>query len=81
MRANPNNSRKTVERVQNNHVVVSTHSSAHKGGSEGEPTNPKLWHAITTMARAKFAKYPSPAAAHWVHEQYIKRGGQFKKSD
>lgn len=46
-----------------------------------EPANPKLWHAIVTMARAKFRVYPSPAAAHWVHDQYVKKGGQFTGKD
>jgi hypothetical protein len=30
-----------------------------------------------SQARAKFAKYPSPAASHWVHQEYIRHGGQF----
>lgn len=42
-----------------------------------QPASPKLWHAIVIQARAKFQVYPSPAAAHWVHEQYVKHGGQF----
>lgn len=77
MNANPNRSAKTQARVQTNHIVLSTHGGDHQGGSEGEPSNPRLWHAIVTMARARFAKYPSPAAAHWVHQQYVLRGGQF----
>jgi hypothetical protein len=65
---------------QQGHAVLSTHDRAHQGGSAGEPSNPRLWNAITTMARARFAKYPSPAAAHWVHEQYVLKGGQFVQS-
>ena len=44
------------------------------------PANPKLWNMITTQARSKFAKYPSPAAAHWVHTRYTQLGGQFVKN-
>ncbi len=32
---------------------------------------------LVAQARAKFAKYPSPAASHWVHEHYLKSGGRF----
>jgi hypothetical protein len=42
-----------------------------------QPTNPKLWQMIIAQARARFAKYPSPGASHWVHDQYIKHGGKF----
>ena len=35
---------------------------------------------ITTQARSKFAKYPSPAAAHWVHTRYTQLGGNFVKN-
>lgn len=42
-----------------------------------KPANEKLWHAIVTMARARFRVYPSPAAAHWVHATYVQKGGQF----
>ena len=35
---------------------------------------------VTMQARSKFAKYPSPAAAHWVHARYNQLGGQFVKS-
>ena len=44
------------------------------------PANPKLWNTITTQAKSKFAKYPSPAAAHWVHTRYTQLGGSFVKS-
>ena len=44
------------------------------------PANPRLWNMITMQARSKFAKYPSPAAAHWVHARYSQLGGQFVKS-
>lgn len=42
-----------------------------------QPTNPKLWQMIISQARARFATYPSPAASHWVHDQYTKSGGKF----
>jgi hypothetical protein len=32
---------------------------------------------IIMQAKARFATYPSPGASHWVHDQYIKHGGQF----
>lgn len=44
------------------------------------PANPRLYNMITMQARTKFSKYPSPAAAHWVHSQYLQKGGQFVKS-
>lgn len=45
------------------------------------PSNPRLWHTIVTLARAKFRIYPSPAAAHWVHQQYVQKGGQFRDTE
>lgn len=45
------------------------------------PANPKLWNMITTQAKVKFAKYPSPAAAHWVHSRYVQLGGKFVNSE
>lgn len=45
-----------------------------------EPANPRLWNMITTQAKVKFAKYPSPAAAHWVHTRYVQLGGRFVDS-
>ena len=44
------------------------------------PANPKLWNMITTQAKTRFAKYPSPAAAHWVHAKYVQLGGKFVDS-
>ena len=44
------------------------------------PANPRLWNMITTQAKVKFAKYPSPAAAHWVHSRYVQLGGKFVDS-
>jgi hypothetical protein len=44
------------------------------------PANPRLWNLITTQARTRFSKYPSPAAAHWVHTKYLQLGGQFVNS-
>ena len=51
-----------------------------KESPEQTPANPKLWNMITTQARSKFAKYPSPAAAHWVHTRYTQLGGSFVKN-
>jgi hypothetical protein len=51
-----------------------------KKGPKQEPANPKLWNMLTTQARSKFAKYPSPAAAHWVHARYTQLGGRFVPS-
>jgi hypothetical protein len=45
------------------------------------PANPKLWNMTTTQAKVKFAKYPSPAAAHWVHSRYVQLGGRFVDSE
>lgn len=45
------------------------------------PANPRLWNMITTQAKTKFAKYPSPAAAHWVHARYTQLGGRFVDSE
>jgi hypothetical protein len=45
------------------------------------PANPKLWNMVTTQAKVKFAKYPSPAAAHWVHSRYVQLGGRFVESE
>jgi hypothetical protein len=44
------------------------------------PSNPRLWNMITTQAKTRFAKYPSPAAAHWVHTKYLQLGGKFVDS-
>ena len=56
---------------------------SHKEVQEGPkllPANPRLWNMITTQAKTKFAKYPSPAAAHWVHARYSQLGGKFVTS-
>jgi hypothetical protein len=52
------------------------HSNDHSQGHQ-EPANPRLWQMIILQAKMRFQKYPSPGASHWVHEQYIKHGGQF----
>jgi len=44
------------------------------------PANPRLWNTITVQAKTRFAKYPSPAAAHWVHAKYLQLGGKFVDS-
>lgn len=51
-----------------------------KEGPKQVPANPKLYNMITTQAKTKFAKYPSPAAAHWVHAKYLQLGGKFVDS-
>lgn len=45
------------------------------------PANPRMWNMITAQARSRFAKYPSPAAAHWVHSKYVQMGGRFVASE
>ena len=49
-------------------------------GPKDYPANPRLWNMITAQARSRFAKYPSPAAAHWVRSHYIQMGGKFVAS-
>jgi hypothetical protein len=44
------------------------------------PANPKLWNSVVVQARSRFSKYPSPAAAHWVHARYTQLGGKFVAS-
>ena len=44
------------------------------------PANPRLWNMVTTQAKSRFPKYPSPAAAHWVHSKYVQMGGKFVDS-
>ena len=51
-----------------------------KESPDQTPANPKLWNMITVQARSKFNKYPSPAAAHWVHNRYNQLGGRFVKN-
>lgn len=48
--------------------------------SHQEPANPRLWRMVIMQAKAKFAKYPSPGASHWVHSEYVKHGGQFREA-
>jgi hypothetical protein len=50
-------------------------------GPKQLPANPRLWNMITTQAKSRFAKYPSPAAAHWVHAKYSQMGGKFVTSE
>lgn len=45
-----------------------------------EPANPRLWNLTVTQAKTRFSKYPSPAAAHWVHTHYVQMGGKFVAS-
>lgn len=41
------------------------------------PSNPKLWHMLVLQAKAKFPTYPSLPASKWIHQEYVKKGGQF----
>lgn len=43
------------------------------------PINTNLWNMVITQAKARFMTYPSPGASHWVHSEYVKKGGQFKE--
>lgn len=45
-----------------------------------EPANPRLWNLTVLQAKQRFSKYPSPAAAHWVHSHYAQMGGKFVSS-
>ena len=45
------------------------------------PANPRLWNLTTMQAKTRFSKYPSPAAAHWVHSHYAQMGGRFVTSE
>jgi hypothetical protein len=42
-----------------------------------KPANTKLWDMIIAQAKAKFARYPNPAASSWVHKKYVQSGGKF----
>lgn len=44
------------------------------------PANPKLYNLTVIQAKQRFSKYPSPAAAHWVHSKYVQMGGKFVSS-
>lgn len=50
-------------------------------GPKQLPANPRMWNMITAQAKSRFAKYPSPAAAHWVHSRYVQMGGKFVSSE
>jgi len=45
------------------------------------PANPRLYNSIVVQAKSRFAKWPSPAAGHWVHAKYLQMGGRFVKSE
>jgi len=49
-------------------------------GPKQIPANPRLYNMVVTQAKSRFAKYPSPAAAHWVHTQYSMKGGKYVES-
>jgi hypothetical protein len=42
-----------------------------------KPVNQKLWSMIIAQAKAKYARYPNPAASSWVHKKYVEAGGKF----
>lgn len=44
------------------------------------PANQRLWDLLVARAKHRFNTYPSPAASHWVHKEYVNAGGQFVKS-
>jgi hypothetical protein len=44
------------------------------------PSNQRLWDLLIARAKHRFNVYPSPAASHWVHQEYVNAGGQFVKS-
>jgi len=44
------------------------------------PSNQRLWDLLVMRAKHRFNTYPSPAASHWVHQEYVNAGGQFAKS-
>lgn len=46
-----------------------------------KPANEKLWAMIIAQAKAKYSRYPNPAASHWVHEKYVQSGGKFIDSN
>lgn len=41
------------------------------------PKNAKMWALCVMQGKAKFAKWPSPAASAWVKNRYVQMGGQF----
>lgn len=41
------------------------------------PMNERLWGMLVKQAEHRFHPYPSLVAAHWIHSEYIKSGGQF----
>ena len=52
-----------------------------KKGPKQIPYNQQLWNMLVTQAKSRFNKYPSPAAAHWVHSRYVQMGGKFVTSE
>lgn len=44
-----------------------------------QPTNPKLWSSVKSMAKKKFKVYPSKYANLWAARVYKKKGGGWKK--
>ena len=35
---------------------------------------------LIAQAKTRFRVYPSPAASHWVHKEYLEQGGRFVES-
>lgn len=63
---------------------VNRDAAAVQGGAVGQkhkqnlkPANEKLWNLVLMQAKARFQKFPSPAASSWAHEKYVKMGGRF----
>lgn len=44
------------------------------------PRNPRLWAMLVQEAKSRFQKFPSLPASKWIHNEYVKRGGTFVKS-
>jgi len=51
-----------------------------KEGPKQIPANPRLYNMVVVQAKSRFSKYPSPAAAHWVHTKYEQMGGKYVTS-
>lgn len=50
-----------------------------KTGHSKKPANQKLWDMLTLRAKVKFVnRWPSFAATKWLHDEYVRMGGQFE---
>lgn len=45
------------------------------------PMNERLWGMLVKQAEHRFHPYPSLVAAHWIHSEYVKAGGQFSDKE